>query len=317
LSTDAALSPTEPPVATPLSSSASPPPPAPEMSLAPSPTPGPLLPDTPLPDASQEPQVRPQGFLLEGIGFRTPESVLYDPESDTYLVSNINGSPMDKDGNGFISRIAPGGELLALRWIDGEAEGVTLNAPKGMAVSGAALYVADIDAVRIFDRRTGVPHGDVEILGAQFLNDTTAAPDGTIYVTDSATGLVHSITEGQSVERFDDVLLKGPNGIVAGEGSIWVAVEGSLVLELGSEGQALAEYRLPGGGLDGLIRLDDGTLLASSWQGSAIYRIDPTGQASELFAGLSAPADIGFDTKRGLVLIPHFEDDRVEARPLP
>ena len=44
-------------------------------------------------------------------GFATPESVLYDVESDTYLVSNINGSPLAVDNNGFIWRIAPEGEV--------------------------------------------------------------------------------------------------------------------------------------------------------------------------------------------------------------
>src|SRR5215213_6618035 len=38
-------------------------------------------------------------------GFKTPESVRYDADLDTYFVSNINGNPSQKDGNGFISRI--------------------------------------------------------------------------------------------------------------------------------------------------------------------------------------------------------------------
>ena len=75
-----------------------------------------------------------------------------------YLVANINGGPSDKDGNGFISRISPEGEVIALKWIDGAAESVTpftLNAPKGMALTGDRLFVADIDVVRVFDRERG------------------------------------------------------------------------------------------------------------------------------------------------------------------
>src|SRR4051812_41735757 len=34
-------------------------------------------------------------------GFQTPECVLYDPDGDRYLVSNINGKPTEADGNGF------------------------------------------------------------------------------------------------------------------------------------------------------------------------------------------------------------------------
>src|SRR5687767_8731714 len=60
-------------------------------------------------------------------GFATPESVLYDQAGDVYLVSNINGQPLDKDDNGFISRIAPDGSAT-IKWIDGAAENVALNA---------------------------------------------------------------------------------------------------------------------------------------------------------------------------------------------
>ena len=61
------------------------------------------------------------------------------------------------DGNGFISMVAPDGRVLALKWIDGEATDITLNALKGMAIASGTLYVADITAVRMFDLRTGRP----------------------------------------------------------------------------------------------------------------------------------------------------------------
>ena len=122
---------------------------------------------------------------LAGAGFATPESVLHDTAADLYLVSNINGSPLEKDDNGFISRVSPEGQVVALKWIDGAAEGVTLNAPKGMAISGDTLYVADIDALRMFDRATGAPKGQIAVEGATFLNDLAVAPAGGVYLTDS------------------------------------------------------------------------------------------------------------------------------------
>jgi hypothetical protein len=273
--------------------------------------------ETPVPADSPEPTASPQGFALQGVGFSTPESILYDPEADLYLVANINGDPAAKDGNGFISRVSPSGELLALRWIDGQAEGMTLNAPKGMAVSGQVLYVADIDTIRLFDRGSGAPVGEVVIAGAVFLNDVAAAGDGTIYVTDSATGLVHMVSPDGSFEQLEGVQLDGPNGIFVADQAILVTAGGGLIVEVGSGGQVTPLHQAPAGGLDGLIVLDDGSILVSSWQGSAVYLIDSVGQASELFAGVDAPADIGFDTARRLVLIPRFQDDLVEARPLP
>src|SRR2546428_5464953 len=81
--------------------------------------------------------------LVSG-GFQTPESILYEPRSDVYLVSNINGDPTASDGNGFISRVAPDGRILELKWIDGAKPGVRLNGPKGMAAAGGTPYRCEI-----------------------------------------------------------------------------------------------------------------------------------------------------------------------------
>ncbi|HVH47531.1 MAG TPA: hypothetical protein VM925_34585, partial [Labilithrix sp.] len=118
-------------------------------------------------------------------GLSTPESVLYDDAADVYLVSNIDGKPTEADGKGFIAKLSPDGTVATLKWIEGGKNKVTLNAPKGMAFSGDHLYVADLDTVRIFDRKTGAPVGDVKIAGATFLNDITVGADGRVLVSDS------------------------------------------------------------------------------------------------------------------------------------
>ena len=52
-------------------------------------------------------------------------------------VSNVNGPFAAADNNGFISRIGPDG-VAELNWMEGGKTGVTLNAPKGMELSGGA-----------------------------------------------------------------------------------------------------------------------------------------------------------------------------------
>ena len=104
-------------------------------------------------------------------GFETPESVKYDPDLDVWYVANINGSPVARDDNGYISRLHGDGSVDAMKWIAGGANGVTLNAPKGMALQADTLWVVDVDAVRGFNRRTGAPVASVTLEGAQFLND--------------------------------------------------------------------------------------------------------------------------------------------------
>ncbi len=93
-------------------------------------------------------------------------------------MANIDGNPSEADGNGYISRVSPDGEILDLKWIDGSSGGVDLSAPKGMAISGGLLYVSDITEIRLFDANTGAPKGMVAVPGATFLNDVAAGPDG-------------------------------------------------------------------------------------------------------------------------------------------
>src|SRR5207248_37479 len=161
---------------------------------APPPAPAPV--PAPAPTATKVATV--QGFLA-------PESVLHDSTQDIYFVSNITGSPMAKDNNGFISRVRPDGAVENLKFIEGGRSGVTLNAPKGLALEGDTLWVADIDVVRAFDAKTGAAIDTVSLskLGAVFLNDIVVGLSGALYITD--TGI-----------RFDDVgnvLHPGPDRV--------------------------------------------------------------------------------------------------------
>ncbi len=263
------------------------------------------------------------------IGFLTPESVLSDSAQDVYFVSNINGSPLTKDNNGFVSRVRPDGAIEVLKFIEGGRGGVTLNAPKGLAVLGDTLWVADIDIVRAFNARTGAPVDSVKLdsLGAVFLNDIAIAPNGAIYITD--TGI-----------RFDDVgnvLHPGPDRIfrVGPDRKVTVAVRGDtlgrpngitldavgrrfIIVQFG--GKAVMAWK-PGdrapsvigrgvGGFDG-VEMIGGKVVVSSWTDSSITRFDST-QGTKVITGVPSPADIGYDAKRNRVLIPIFTGNRVE-----
>lgn len=275
----------------------------------------------------------PAEIRIDDVGFATPESVLHDPVSDVYLVSNINGSPTGVDGNGFISRLAPDGDVLELKWIDGEAEGVTLDAPKGMAVIGDTLYVADITHIRFFHRETGEPQGEIEIPGASFVNDLAAGRDGRLIVSDTGvvfgdggaedtgTAAVYVIDpEGELTRVASGPELERPNGVVDGlayDGPVVVPFGGDTVYALDEDGTRLDLATLPAGGLDGVVETGDGRLLVSSWGGGAVYAIDPSGGVDQVADGLPAPADIGYDAGRGVILVPLFNDDAVVFVPVP
>src|SRR5688500_9540014 len=84
------------------------------------------------PPAPEPPKAPTPAFTVKDAGFATPESVVYDDQADVYLVSNINGNLTAADGNGFISKVSPEGQVTELKWIDGSKKGTKLNAPKGL-----------------------------------------------------------------------------------------------------------------------------------------------------------------------------------------
>lgn len=254
----------------------------------------------------------------------TPESVLYDEAADRYLVSNINGKPLDVDGNGFISELSPDGKVTKLKWIEGSKK-VKLDAPKGMAIAKGVLYVADIDHVRMFDAKSGAPKGELKIEGATFLNDVSAAPDGRVFVTDSGmkagtkdfeptgTDAVYVIEKGKAKALAKSTDLGRPNGVLFTDKGVLVnTFGGAEIYRLDDKGAKQDVTKTPNGGLDGLVMAGD-SLLVSSWGGSAVYRGKLGGSFEPVLQSLKAPADIGFDKKRSRVLVPRFLDNVVEA----
>jgi hypothetical protein len=279
------------------------------------------------PATTAAPAVMKPVLTFKDVGLATPESVLYDDTADLYLSSNIDGKPLDADGKGFIAKLKPDGTVETLKWIESGKNKVTLNAPKGMAFMGDHLYVADLDTVRIFDRKTGAPAGEVKVPGATFLNDV-ALHDGHIIVTDTgmkaaATGFEPSGTEAvYSIDKDKKLttIAKGaelgkPNGVLSGKDKIWVVTFGTDELySLDSKGKKGDVNKLPKGQLDGIVALpgsDD--LLVSSWESSAVYRGKPGGEWKPIVEGVKAPADIGYDTKRGRLLIPRFNDNEIDV----
>lgn len=262
-------------------------------------------------------------------GFQTPESVLYDAEQDVYFVSNINGSPVETDGNGYISRIDANDREVQSKWIDGTAEGIALDAPKGMALIGDELWVTDITRIRRFDRRSGAPTGTIEIPGATFMNDLAAGPDDTAYASDSgmrlgesgfestASDAIYRISaEGEVSQVVASTDLNGPNGILVDGSNVWAVSFSSNELYRVDGGSKAETVTLPTGGLDGIVASRDGRIFVSSWEGQTIYERTADGEFVPLIENVQSPADIGFDSRRDLLLIPLFELNQVEIRPV-
>jgi sugar lactone lactonase YvrE len=262
-----------------------------------------------------------------------PESARYDKDLDVWFVSNVNGQPGTKDNNGYISRLRPDGTPYNLKFIEGGKNGVTLNAPKGLAISGDTLWVADIDAARAFNKRTGAVIANVNIRGrSKFLNGATVGPDG-IYMTD--TGIIFGSkgdvshpgpdqvfriqANGDAVAVLTTPKLEGPNGI------IWDSREKRFVI-VSYLGKGIYSWK-PGdkdiqslgtgpGQHDGVLVLPDGRILATSWADSSLFVLDK-GKVSKVATGVASPADIDIDTKDSRVAVPQLMGNAVQFWEVP
>lgn len=267
-------------------------------------------------------------------GFDTPESVKYDPEQDVYFVSNIYGNPSRKDGQGYIARVAAGDSAHATtRLVEGGKAGAVLNAPKGMAIAGDTLWVADIDVLRGFHKRTGAPVATIQFpQPVHFLNDVAVGPDGALYVTDTGVqfdtvGAMSRPSLGQifRVEGRDvsvgtaDSVFNGPNGITWDEerqAFVVVSFAGPSIVSW-APGGTPRTIASGSGQYDG-VEIVDGRTIVSSWKDSTIRVLEGDETVPErIVAGVAGPADIGVDTRRALLLVPLFGENRVEIWTIP
>ncbi|HEX3157277.1 MAG TPA: hypothetical protein VHQ45_02075 [Gemmatimonadaceae bacterium] len=249
-------------------------------------------------------------------GLHTPEAVRYDPDQDVYFVANINGRSTDVDGNGYIARVHPdslGAPNLA--FIRGGRNGVTLDAPKGMALIGDTLWVADIHAVRAFHRRTGAPLASVDLTasGADFLNDVAVGPDGALLVTDTRANRIFRIAGRTVTVATGSDTLASPNGITwDAAGRRWIVVPfGGPAIWAWTPGQPPATIAAGRGEYDGVEILADGRILVSDWTDSTVKAVGANGAITTLVTGVESPGDIGVDTRRSRVLIPLLTPSRV------
>lgn len=233
-------------------------------------------------------------------GFETPESVVYDADNSRLIVSNIVGEATEADGNGTLSLVSLDGEMIDADWVTG------LDAPKGSAIAGGKLYVADLTNLRVVDLATGAVE-TLAVEGATFLNDVTADSEGTIYVTDTFANRVYAVAGNQAELFVEDAALGSPNGILADGGSLITAgfgtlaqkpedmVPGSLMrIDIATKAVTPVEGGEKLGFLDGIVKVGESYVL-SDFFGGNIIRFTPGSGAETLASLVMGAADIGSD----------------------
>lgn len=261
------------------------------------------------------------GTAFKTYGFSAPESVLWDAGSRLFYVSNVAGSGKAKDGQGWVSLLGEDGRILAPQWAKG------LNAPKGLALSRGRLYAADIDHVAVIDLKTGAVLERIPAPGALFLNDAAAAPDGSVYVSDTLADAIWRLRpDGVLEEWARGDRLEGPNGLHVRGGRLYVAAWGKAAGDFSTKVPGRLYWldlrtkerhdvsKTPLGNLDGLEPASGGGWLVTDWKAGKLWRVaDPSGEAVLLATGLEGAADIGYDPRKRLIAVPCMNADLVEG----
>ncbi len=254
-------------------------------------------------------------------GLDGPEAVRYDPGQDVWFVSSFGpATEEDRDGNGYVSRLAPDGTVDALRFATAGPD-EPLHMPRGMFLTGDTLWVADVDGVHGFDRRTGESVAFVDFRAHEpgFLNDVAAGPDGVLYVTDTGLSRIYRIDGRQAEVVAEDPRLGPPNGITwdpAAERFVLAPWGGEPTMRTWSPDRGITDLATTTAGFMDGVEIVDGRVIVASQADSALHVLEGD-EDRILIRTTGAPADIGVDTRRRRVAVPYIALGRVDVWALP
>ena len=253
--------------------------------------------------------------------FKLPESVVFDKENDILYVTNMQGDPFSKDGNGFISKVDLDGNIVDLKWIEG------LNAPKGLVISKGKLYAGDVDQLIEIDIKSGKVTKKHNAVGASFLNDVTADTYGNIYVSDTFSDTIFRLnTFGQLTTWLYSPKLEAPNGLHYEKGTLIVgswghptdgfapAIVGHLkVVELKNKEIKSLGNAKPVGTLDGVESDGNGGYFVADWVGGNLLHIKADGNFKVLKKLSQGAADHEVIHDKKILIMPLMNDGKLVA----
>jgi sugar lactone lactonase YvrE len=266
-----------------------------------------------------------QPVMQKITGLKTPESVVQASDGRIF-VSEING--FGKDGDGQIT-VIEGGKARVF------ASG--LDDPKGLAIIGQYLYVADNKKVLKVEL-TGANQGQVQAFTTAiafpvmpiFLNDLEADPQGNLYVSDSGDlfgtgkgGAIYKINlQGQVTLLINDVQdarIKAPNGLLADDtGDVLIVMDftSGILYSLNTKTKVLSDITEGFGGADGVVHHSNGTMYVSDWKGGKVFSVNVRGDVEVLKSGYQSAADIAITKDEKYLMVPDMKAGELDFIPL-
>ena len=241
---------------------------------------------------------------------KTPESVILEPRENVLYISCINGNPNKENKNSFIAKIDQNGKILKLNFTEG------LNSTKGMGISGRNLYVTEMTNIVEIALSSGKILNRYPVEGAKFLNDISVdSKSGVIYISDSSTGKIWSLKNGNIALVIEGDPLKGINGLLVEKRELLIGNGDGTLLSMNISSKKLTTIAKISGGIDGIVALGNKKYIVSEWSGK-VWHIHADG-TSEIMIDSSKEkinsADIDYNPKTKMLFIPTFFDNKVKA----
>ncbi len=264
-------------------------------------------------------------------GFDAPESVTFDGEY--YYVSNMGKklAPTAKDNDGFISKLSQNGKVIERHFLPRKG---FLNSPKGLAIAGDILLVADVDRLVGFDLGAGEKKIDIDFssTGTRFLNAIAIKDENTVFVSATDIGKIFEVKICCSY-LFDELItqINGPNGLWWDEDDSVLYVVGwgsgkpdgrvgAVTIDInGAWYKTIGDFQ---GFLDGAVLENPARLIFSDWiafeKKGEVKSIDlsagevTTVPTPELIGG---PADFYFNRTGESLVIPMMMEGKVMFAP--
>jgi DNA-binding beta-propeller fold protein YncE len=267
-------------------------------------------------------------LALQITGLKNPAGFIVDPASGSYFIANENGGPSDRDNNGFITKLDENGKIVKLKFIEGGV-GVTLHAPKGLAVLDKTLYVSDIDKVRRFDITTGRPLGEVDLSAfkVDFLTGLATDGNGVLYIADSGADTIYRVATSplsKPTVLVKDAALQGPHGLAVNPSTgalVAVSWNKGKILEIAKDGTvkvlfANSFFNARFGNLAGVDFDAFGNMYVADFSQGKVVRIDPDFRIQAIAEFLPTPASVSIDRKNHLIMIPYLSGNAAELNGL-
>jgi hypothetical protein len=257
-------------------------------------------------------------------GLKMPESVVQATDGRVF-VSEINGFGVDGDGQ--ISVIEAGQVTLFAKGLDD---------PKGLAIIGQFLYVADNKRILKL-ALSGPKQGQAEVFAAAtafpvtplFLNDLEADLAGNLYVSDSGDlkgngGAVYQINaQGQVrllINGQQDNRILAPNGLLMDDtGDVLMVVDfaSGILYSYNLATKQLLDIAVGFGGGDGVVHHANGSMFVSDWKNGKVFRLDMNGEVTPLATTYQSAADIALTKDEKILMVPDMKAGELNFIVLP